>query len=136
MPLLSVIEDAATRAELRAIARRYHQELVTDRSMETEAQVLEIVDELATAPDEPRVTVKDVTARFSERHAEDYERKVTTKWIGSIIRRRLGLKAVKSQGTFVIPVPELTKLARLREKYGFGEGAASETAQAEPQGVG
>src|SRR2546425_12861939 len=37
VPLLSVIEDDATRAELRDIARRYHRELVTDRAMETEA---------------------------------------------------------------------------------------------------
>ena len=136
VPLLSVIEDAATRAELRAIARRYHQELVTDRSMETEAQVLEIVDELAAAPDEPRVTVKEVTARFGERYAEDYERKVTTKWIGTIIRRRLGLKAEKRQGTFVIPVPELGKLPRLREKYGLGAGEPAAPDGADQQALG
>ena len=49
--------------------------------------------------------MKEVTARFSERYAEDYERKVTTKWIGTIIRRRSGQWEVEdlgsTNGTFV-----------------------------------
>jgi hypothetical protein len=136
VPLLSVIEDAATRAALREMARRYHREIVTDRAMEMEAQVLEIVDELARSPDETRVTVKEVTTRFSERHAEDYERKITTKWIGTLIRRRLGLRAEKRHGTFVIPVSELAKLPRLREKYGLVESPAADAEGQAPQAPG
>jgi hypothetical protein len=123
VPLLSVIEDEATRAELRGVARRYHRDLIADRAMETEAQVLEIVNELALASEEPSVSIKEVAAHFVERHGEDYERKITPKWIGTIVRRRLGLKAWKVHGTFMIRDTELAKLPRLREKYGLASPA-------------
>ncbi len=119
VPLLSVVDDATTRAELRDLARRYHRELVTDRGMEMEAQVLEIVNELALAG-ESGISIKDITQAFIARHAEDYERKITTKWIGTIVRRRLGLRAAKVHGVFTIGAGELQKLPRLREKYGLG----------------
>jgi hypothetical protein len=47
VPLLSVIEDAGAREELRKVARECHKELVADRGMDIEAQVLEIIRELA-----------------------------------------------------------------------------------------
>src|SRR3989441_7070691 len=40
VPLLSVIEDAGAREALRQVAREYHKELVADRGMDMEAQVL------------------------------------------------------------------------------------------------
>ena len=43
VPLLSVIEDAGARDALRQVAREYHKELVADRGMDVEAQVLEII---------------------------------------------------------------------------------------------
>ena len=118
VPLLSVIEDETTRRELREVARRYQEDIVTDRAMETEAQVLEIISQLAADPDEPRVAIAEVTRRFAERYGEEYERKVTAKWIGTIIRRRLQLRTQKSHGVFVIPVAEFPKLGPLQAKYG------------------
>jgi len=61
----------------------------------------------------------------------DYERKVTSKWIGNIIRKRLNLKTQKSHGVYVIPVSERPKLERLYEKYGISlkETDAQETEQ-------
>jgi len=119
VPLLSVIDDPETKRELHDVARRYHREIVADRAMDTEAQVLEVICELSASPDTPRVSVGDVTRVFTERHGEDYDRKVTSKWIGMLIRRRLGLRAQKSHGTFVIPPEELTRLPLLRERYGL-----------------
>jgi hypothetical protein len=48
----------------------------------------------------------------------DYEKKITTKWIGTIIREKLGLKTQKSHGIYQIPPAEWSKLERLYEKYG------------------
>lgn len=71
--------------------------------------------------DAPRLSIKEITDRFAERHGDDYERKVTTKWIGGIVRKRLGLRPQKSHGTFVIPTDEMPKLKRLYEKYGLSD---------------
>jgi hypothetical protein len=116
-----VIDDPEVRRQVQEVARRYDRDLVADRSMDTEAQVLEIISELAIAPEVAQVSVKEVTEQFIHRHGEDYERKITPKWIGTMIRRRLGLKPQKRDGVFILPVPELAKLDGLRERYGFGD---------------
>jgi hypothetical protein len=70
--------------------REYNREIVADRGMEMEAQVLEIIRELQQSSYEPRVSIKEITQRFAEKHSEDYERKITPHWIGRIVRRKLG----------------------------------------------
>ena len=119
VPLLSIIEDANIRNELKALAHGHQQELATDRGMSTEAQVLDVINELLLLGDNERLSIRAITAQFTERYGEEYERKITNRWIGGVLRKRLGLKPYKSDGTFVIPFEDMPKLNRLREKYGF-----------------
>jgi hypothetical protein len=125
VPLLSIIEDTKAREELRELARRYNKEFITERGMDAEAQVLEIIRDMIAAG-EMKLSVKEITRWFCDRHEADYERKITAKWIGGIIRKRLQLKARKSKGVFVIPTEETAKLARLYEKYGIAAKEADE----------
>src|SRR5438477_2932146 len=92
VPLLSVIEDAGSREALRQGAREYHKELVADRGMDVEAQVLEIIQELQSINDGTGISIKEIASRFIEQHGEDFERKVTPHWIGQIVRRKLQLR--------------------------------------------
>lgn len=119
VPLLSVIDDGAIRVELRDLARRYQHDLVTERGMSTEAQVMDVINELLLLSDEPRLSIKEITRQFVERYGDEYERKVTNKWIGGILRKRLGLKPQRVHGTFVIPLEDLPRLNRLRDKFGL-----------------
>jgi hypothetical protein len=119
LPLLSVVRDAHAREELRAIALRTQGELVAVRGLSTEARVLEILAELAVSPERPTVSIADITAGMRERHGSDYERPLTNRWIGGIIRHRLGLRAYKSQGIYVIPIGERSQLAALCGRYGI-----------------
>lgn len=117
-PLMATIEDEEARGRLRDLARGFQREIVADRGMETEAQLLEVVRDLATA--ETPLTVKEITALFTDRHENDYDRKISAKWIGYLLRRKLGLHPEKRHGgAFVIPESEKIKLARLYEKYGI-----------------
>jgi hypothetical protein len=75
--------------------------------------------------------LKDITSWFVDRHGTDYERKVTSKWIGTIIRKRLNLKTQKSHGVYVIPLSERPKLERLYEKYGVSSKETEEEPAAE-----
>src|SRR5438876_2393 len=120
VPLLSVIEDAGAREALRQVAREYDKELVADRGMDMEAQVLEIIRELQSLNDGGGIAIKEIASRFIEQHGEDFERKVTPHWIGRIVRRKLGLKTEKRHGSYVVAATEGPKLARLYEKYGIG----------------
>jgi hypothetical protein len=119
IPLLSVIEDEKARAELKNIAREYHKQIISDRGMEMEAQVLEMIRKLFGMREEP--TIKEITSHFIEKYGEDYDKKITPKWIGSIIRRKLNIKTEKGRTHFVIPGSEREKLERLYEKYGISE---------------
>src|SRR5437870_3914025 len=119
VPLLSVIEDAGARQALRQVAREYHKELVADRGMDIEAQVLEIIRELQESPDSLGLSIKEIASRFIERHGEDFERRITPHWIGQIIRRKLQLKTERRRDGYFIAASEGAKLARLFEKYGI-----------------
>jgi hypothetical protein len=123
VPLLSVIEDARAQNALRQVARDYHRDLVADRGMDIEAQMLEIIQELQQEPFSPGLAVKEIAERFIARHSEDFERKITPHWVGYIIRRKLGLKTEKRHGSYFVADSEGPKLAHLVEKYGLGSGS-------------
>src|SRR6266571_1230831 len=128
VPLLSVIEDADAREALRQVAREYHKELVADRGMDMEAQVLEIIQELQLLNDGSGIAIKEIASRFIEQHGEDFARKVTPHWIGRVVRRKLGLKTERTKAGYVLAPAETAKLVRLYEKYGIAtadEGAVN-----------
>lgn len=122
VPLLSVIEDAGSRQALRQVAREYNRELVADRGMDVEAQVLEIIQELQGLEYGSGLSIKEITDRFAAEHGEDFERKITPHWLGHIVRRKLGVKTEKRHGSYVVASTEGPKLARLFEKYGIALG--------------
>ena len=94
--------------------------MIADRGMETEAQILEIIRDMLNSPFENRLSIKDITSWFIDRHGNDYEKKITTKWIGWLIRKKLGLKTERNREGYLISLAEKDKLARLYEKYGIG----------------
>jgi len=116
-PLMSTIDDPETRENLKLLARRYQRELVADRGMDMEAQLLEVIRDLAAAGAE--VSVKEIATAFAERYGADFDRPVTPKRVGMMLRRKLGLLPQKSHGVFVVPLGDRGKLQRLYEKYGI-----------------
>ena len=48
VPLLSIIRNSHVRAEMRELARRYNREMLTERSLDMEAQVLQIISDMLT----------------------------------------------------------------------------------------
>lgn len=117
VPLLSIIEDSAARRDLQALARAINREHANDRGMDTEGQVLEIICALREAGRE--LSIKQIALSFGEKYGGDYDRPITPKWIGNLIRRKLHLKTRKSNGVFVIDGSEKASLERLYERYGI-----------------
>ncbi len=85
---------------------------MVERGMDTEAQVLEIVRDMLVQGS-GRLVIKDIADWFADRYGDEYERKVTAKWIGWVIRKRLRLATEKSRGVFVIADSEMSKIDRL-----------------------
>ena len=65
---MSIIEDPQTRADLQELARRYNREMVADRGMDVEAQVLETILLMQNSASKPALSVKNITAFFSDAH--------------------------------------------------------------------
>ena len=131
VPLLCIVSDPKVQEEFRGVIRQYNRELVSERGQGTEAQVLEVIQSLLAVPETTQLTVSDITSRFTDLYAGEYKHKITHKWVGYVVRKRLGLKTERGRGGYVIAPAELAKLPRLYEKYGLQE-ATSETAQPPP----
>ena len=116
-PLISIISDPAIRSELWEVARERHREIVADRGMDVEAQLLEVIRDLERQ--QSRLAIGEVTTAFIQRFGKEYWRPITSKWVGFMVRRRLNLKTYKSNGVYIIALTEQEKLRRLYEKYGL-----------------
>jgi hypothetical protein len=117
-PLSAVMDDDAARADLRAIARQSSAILKADRSASMDAQVLTVIRHVMEASSKPSIGIAEITDLFCRAYSKEYERQVTNRWIGHIVRRKLNLLTHKSNGVFVVPVSERPKLKVLFERYG------------------
>ncbi|WP_259265832.1 hypothetical protein [Bradyrhizobium elkanii] len=118
LPLLSVIGNPELRVALRNAAHNAQASIVAERGLLMEAQVLEVLAELMITTDRPIVPVADVTMGLIERYGAEYERPITNRWIGSVLRKKLNLQTYKSHGVYVIPMNERQKVEVLCGRYG------------------
>ena len=118
LPLLSVVVDPRLRTELRSMALNTQMGLIAERGLSVEAQVLEILAQLMEAAQRPVVPVADVVGGLAERYGEEYERPITNKWVGGVLRKRLNIHTYKSHGIYVVPGTERTKVEILCARYG------------------
>lgn len=137
LPLLSIVREESLREELRAIGREAQFGFVTDRGFQVEAHVLEALVVLLMNTDDPVALVKDVTRTVQERYGDEYERLLTNRFIGGVLRKSLRLRTYKSGGVYVVPRTELKVIARLCVRYGvYIEPEREEVAQADEGDIG
>lgn len=120
-PLINVVSDEAVRDDLSALARELNTELIEDRGLDVEADILAIIQTLLDVEDKRHVSIKDITEALQKRYGAEYDRNITAKWVGGIVRRRLQIKTQKSNGVYIIPLAQRPRLDRLFEKYGLTE---------------
>jgi len=118
-PLVSVISDVSARERVIAVLRKQNEELVEDRSESAEAQVLQVIRDRMVRDPEARLAVQDITEEFLTRFGSEYERRITPRWIGSVIRRRLGLRPTRSTGVFTLRPEDVARLKSLYARYGI-----------------
>jgi hypothetical protein len=119
LPLLSIVRDTEVREELRSLARETQTALVSERGLLAEAQVLEVLADLMDASERTVVSIADVAAALTDRYGSEYERPITNRWVGGILRKRLNLLTFKSHGIFVVPITERARINLLCTRYGI-----------------
>jgi hypothetical protein len=123
-PLLCVVESEDVRAELRAAARELNADLIEDRGLDVEADILAIIQKLLSDPGKRHISIKNITEELQTRYGGEYDRNITAKWVGGIVRRRLQIRTQKSNGVYIIPVAQRPRLERLFERYGLTDREA------------
>ena len=121
IPLLSIIDDERLQEEVRDSVKSFDQELYAERSASAEAGVLEILAELLEQSERPNIPISEVTAAFVARFGQEYDRPITNRFVGGILRKRLRLLTYKSHGVYVIPAAEKPKVNQLCIRYGVIE---------------
>ncbi|HEV7766394.1 MAG TPA: hypothetical protein VGQ76_15425 [Thermoanaerobaculia bacterium] len=130
-PLVSVIQDASDKEKVVALIAKYHEAMVDERSDTTEAQILTVIHDLVAKGPGERVAIQDITREFMARHGEAYERRITPRWIGSLVRHRLGLRPSRSSGIFTLGPEDVARLASLYARYGVEVPPGNQTPDVE-----
>jgi hypothetical protein len=130
IPLLSVVPDASARAEIRAAVAIQESERRELQSETPEGLLAALLAEQSASGE--AVFVSELAAKFAKRFDPDAARPVSPRYVGSLLRTRLGLKTYKSNGTYLVKINSNT-LAALQARYGIVArgSAAPETGSVE-----
>lgn len=121
VPLLSIIDDESLRSDIQESVESIDQSLYAERSQSTEAGVLEVLHELFLVHGDAALSIAEIADAFGKKFSGEYERPVTNRFVGGILRNRLRLTTYKSHGVYVLPVSEKPKVAELCIRYGVTE---------------
>jgi hypothetical protein len=117
LPLLSLVDDMALRAEIAARLRHEHAQHMNQRRETIDARVLAILQEAFGATDGEPVSIGVVANRFNALHEAEYGQPVSDKWIGHVVRKSLRLTTRKSNGVYIVPASEKPKIDALSARY-------------------
>jgi hypothetical protein len=119
LPLLSIVPDPSVRQAFRDLALRTHSVQTAERGNSLEGHVVEVLNDLLKEPEKVVVPIAEISAELLKRYGGEYLRPVTNRLIGSILRRRLNVRAYKSHGVYVVPRLERSKVQHLARRYGI-----------------
>jgi hypothetical protein len=117
-PLLAVIDDEKSREAVIAFAMTRQTELRLERVQQSDAQVLAAVRRVWTSAGTPP-TVGDISAAYSQRYPEEG---AAPRWIGHVLRRKLGLVTVRQRDGYVLAASEWSKVIDLAARLGIDPG--------------
>ncbi|SRR5579862_572285 len=116
LSLLSLVDDPTIRAELQGQLLAAHEDFIAARRETPEALVCAAAVVAFERAGSGPVSVRDVAERFNAASgAEDAA--ASHRWIGEMLRSRLGLKTRKSNGVYVVPASERAKLDALAHRF-------------------
>lgn len=121
LPLLSVAPSEAVREAIRSYAAQVQQGVLSDRAASTEGQLLTVIGEYLSDAERLSLPLQDVAVRFVELFGGEYERPITNRLLGGVLRNRLGLPMYKTNGVVAVSLRDRPRLAALIERYGLAK---------------
>jgi hypothetical protein len=119
LSLLSIVDDPALRTQIQDWLLSQHDRTMADRRATPEGSVVAALVKAFAAPPKHHVLVRAITDIFNDAHEAEYGHPMTHKWLGYMLRVRLGIATHKSGGVYVVPASERAKVEALAVRYGF-----------------
>lgn len=119
VPLLSVTINEAARAAIIALAAAIEARGRSEKSQSPEALLLTVLMELFAEVDIEALPLLAITRHLQARFGADFDRPITPRYVGSLLRTRLHLVTYKTKGVFVLPRSEAGKVEVLACRYGL-----------------
>jgi hypothetical protein len=121
LPLLSVAPTNEMRQAILAYASRMQTSIVSDRVGSPEGQVLQVLAGIVSGKEKVVVPLQDMVTAFSTRFGAEYDRPITNRYLGGILRNRLGLPLYKTNGVVAVSLKDRSRFDALLARYGIGE---------------
>jgi hypothetical protein len=118
LALLSIVDDERVRDRVAGELVGEEARLSSERASSVEALVLRAVSDVAADTTSGAIPLKAVTERFC-RNSGEGEGSISAKAIGFVVRSKLHLPTVKSNGTYAIPAAHRPQVAALVTRYGL-----------------
>lgn len=119
VPLLSIVEDEELRMPIRMLVQGLDDGLRSARASSIEGLIVEVLSDLYSSGKGRSIPVGEVTATLQKMTGEDTARPITARYVGYLLRTRLGIETVRRQGVYVVPEVEPERLAALSARYGL-----------------
>jgi hypothetical protein len=119
LPLLAVITDEASRESVRTFVAGLETEMRLDRSLSPEGMLLDVLSAAMDNAARSTISVSEVASLFIERYGRDFDRPITPRYVGELLRKRLHVKTYKSHGVFVVPMSARSQVEYLARRSGI-----------------
>jgi len=121
LSLLSLVDSPALRVQIQDWLIAQNERTIADRRATPEAGVVAALAAAFSESDKHHVLLGAVTNRFNDAHERAYGHPMTHKWVGYMLRVRLGVATHRSGGVYVIPASERSKVEALARRYGLDQ---------------
>jgi hypothetical protein len=119
MPLLSIIKDSSIREHLKSFIVKYNTDLVADRGLSWESDIVFAVLKLEHETKANEITVKQITDEVN-REIDISDDTLQARKVGWYLRAKLQLKPYKTRKGFVLSFKENRKrLDMWKERFGI-----------------
>ncbi|MEQ1842957.1 MAG: hypothetical protein ABL994_21355, partial [Verrucomicrobiales bacterium] len=125
VPLLSITDDPVLRDAIKDSMRVSGLSIVAERSVSIEGELLGVVLSLFATHPQGSLPMKLVRDEFVTTYGDEFERPIHTRYLTSILRRKLAIRVQKSMGIMAIPRCEESRIRVIAARYGLDNAEPS-----------
>jgi hypothetical protein len=119
LALLSIVDAAGTRERIARELVGEEARVLSERASSLEATVLRAVCEVARMTGLGPIPLKAVAQTFCRKTSGNLQDSITSKTIGFVVRTKLRLPTVKSNGNYAIPATSRPQITALAVRFGI-----------------